>query len=68
MSARNLIRLRTTSHLRGQALIEYMLIASIVAIVMFVPDPLTENMAPADYFAKAVQVFFRSYSFLVSTF
>lgn len=50
----------------GQAMIEYMIVTSAVGIVLFVPNPLTGNMAPADYVARAVRTFFRAYSFLVS--
>jgi hypothetical protein len=53
---------------RGQSMVEYMLIVFVVALVMFVPTPLTNNMAPADYLAYAVRSFFRGYSFLISVF
>lgn len=53
---------------RGQAMVEYILIVGVVALVMFVPTPLTNNMAPADYLARAVRAFFRGYSFLISVF
>lgn len=49
-------------------MVEYMLIVFVVALVMFVPTPLTNNMAPADYLAYAVRSFFRGYSFLISVF
>lgn len=52
----------------GQGMVEYLLIVGIVTIVLFVPSPLTNNMAPADYIALAVRAFFRGYSFLVSVF
>lgn len=53
---------------RGQAMAEYLLIVSVVLLVMFVPTPLTNNLAPADLLARAVRSFFRGYSFLVSVF
>lgn len=53
---------------RGQAMVEYLLIVGMVALVLFVPTPLTNNMAPADFLARAVRAFFRGYSFLVSVF
>jgi Flp pilus assembly pilin Flp len=53
---------------QGQAMVEYILIVGIVALVMFVPSPLTQNMAPADLLARAVRTFFRGYSFLISVF
>lgn len=53
---------------RGQAMVEYMLIVSVVIVVMFVPTPWTNNMAPADLLARAVRSFFRNYSFLISVF
>jgi hypothetical protein len=52
----------------GQGMIEYLLIVSVVALVMFVPTPVTNNMAPADYLALAIRTFFRGYSFLISVF
>lgn len=52
----------------GQGMVEYLLIVGIATIVLFVPSPLTNNMAPADYIALAVRAFFRGYSFLVSIF
>lgn len=52
----------------GQGMIEYLLIVSVVALVMFVPTPVTNNMAPADYLALAIRSFFRGYSFLISVF
>lgn len=53
---------------RGQALVEYIVIVGAVALVLFVPNPLTNNMAPADFLARAVRTFFRGYSFLISVF
>jgi hypothetical protein len=52
----------------GQGMIEYLLIVSVLALVMFVPTPVTNNMAPADYLALAIRSFFRGYSFLISVF
>jgi hypothetical protein len=60
-------RKRHSSH-AGQGMIEYLLIVSVVALVMFVPTPVTNNMAPADYLALAIRTFFRGYSFLISVF
>lgn len=53
---------------RGQAMIEYLLLVGVVAIVLFTPSSLTNNIAPADFLARAVRSFFRGYSFLVSVF
>lgn len=53
---------------RGQAMTEYLLIVGVVLLVMFVPTQLTNNIAPADFLARAVRSFFRGYSFLVSVF
>jgi Flp pilus assembly pilin Flp len=57
---------RRTQH--GQAMTEYLLLVGIVAIVLFTPSPLTNNVAPADFLARAVRSFFRGYSFLISVF
>lgn len=56
------------SRQRGQAMAEYMLLVGVVALVLFVPSPLTNNMAPVDFLARAVRSFFRGYSFLISVF
>ncbi|WP_332848623.1 hypothetical protein [Massilia sp. S19_KUP03_FR1] len=54
------------SRRRGQAMVEYMIVTGVVAAALFVPTALTDNMALADYLARAVRSFFRSYSFLIS--
>lgn len=51
---------------RGQAMVEYLVVTAVVAAAMFVPSPLTDNMAAADYMARAVRSFFRAYSFVLS--
>lgn len=51
---------------RGQAMVEYLVVTAVVVAALFVPSPLTENMALADYLARAVRSFFRAYSFLLS--
>lgn len=51
---------------RGQGLVEYLIVLIFVALLLFTPNPLTENMALADYLARAVRSFFRGYSFLLS--
>lgn len=51
---------------RGQAMVEYLIVTAVVATALFVPTAMTDNMALADYLARAVQSFFRSYSFLLS--
>ena len=53
---------------RGQAMIEYLVIVGVVAVVLFTPSPITNNIAPADFLARAVRSFFRGYSFLISVF
>lgn len=53
---------------RGQAMVEYLLIVGVIVVVLFTPSPLTNNMAPADFLARAVRTFFRGYSFLISVF
>jgi hypothetical protein len=50
----------------GQAMVEYLIVTGVVAAALFVPTALTENMALADYLARAVRSFFRSYSLLLS--
>jgi hypothetical protein len=52
----------------GQAMIEYLLLVGVVAVVLFTPSPITNNIAPADFLARAVRYFFRGYSFLISVF
>jgi hypothetical protein len=52
----------------GQATLEYLLLVGVVAVVLFTPSPLTNNIAPADSLARAVRSFFRGYSFLISVF
>jgi len=47
-------------------MIEYLIVTMLVALLLFVPTPLTNNMALADYLAQAVRSFFRGYSFLLS--
>lgn len=51
---------------RGQGMIEYLIVTVMVALLLFIPTPLTQNMPLADYLARAVRSFFRSYSFLLS--
>ena len=53
---------------RGQAMIEYLIVTSAVAMVMFIPSPMTNNMSLADFLARAVRAFFRGYSFMVSVY
>lgn len=61
------LRLRCPGQVqRGQAMIEYLLVTAAVAIVMFIPTPVTNGMSLADFLARAVRAFFRGYSFMVS--
>ena len=53
-------------HERGQGMIEYLVATTLVALLLFLPNPLTDNMVLADYLARAVRSFFRGYSFLLS--
>lgn len=59
-------RSQSARRLRGQAMVEYLIVTAVVAAALFVPTPLTNNMALADFLARAVRSFFRSYSFLLS--
>ncbi len=52
----------------GQGMIEYLLVTAVVTLVMFIPNPLTNNTPPADFLARAVRSFFRGYSYLISVF
>jgi len=56
------------SRQQGQALVEYALIMTLVGVVLFVPQSLTNNMSVAEYIARAVAAFFKAYSVLVSVF
>ncbi len=51
---------------KGQAMVEYLIVTSAVGLVMFIPTSFTNNLAPADYLARAIQNFFRGFSFLMS--
>jgi len=53
---------------QGQAMVEYIVVAGVMALVLFVPHELTNNMAPADYLARSIVTFFRGFSFLISVF
>lgn len=61
-------RMTTTLQLRqqGQGMVEYLIVTATVAMVLFIPNPLTDNMPLADYLARAVRSYFRAYSFLLS--
>ena len=61
-----MFRHQSNAQRRGQAMVEYLIVTGVVAVALFVPTALTENMALADYLARAVRSFFRSYSFLLS--
>ncbi len=50
----------------GQAMVEYLIVTSLIAAAMFIPNALTDNMSVADYLARAVRAYFRGYSFLMS--
>jgi hypothetical protein len=58
--------MRRAARERGQGMIEYLVATILVALLLFSPNPLTDNMALADYLARAVRSFFRGYSFLLS--
>ncbi|MFC3457508.1 MULTISPECIES: hypothetical protein [Massilia] len=47
-------------------MIEYLLATVMVALLLFIPTPLTNNMSLAEYLARAVRSFFRGYSFVMS--
>ena len=51
---------------RGQAMVEYLVVTTVLAAALFIPTALTENMSLADYLARAVRSYFRAYSFLLS--
>jgi len=53
---------------RGHAIAEYIVVTGVMALVLFVPHELTNNMAPADYLARSIITFFRGFSFLISVF
>lgn len=66
MKKQHMPRKRWTRPSPGQAMVEYIVVTAVVAAALFVPTPLTQNMALADFLARAVSSFFRSYSFLLS--
>jgi hypothetical protein len=51
---------------RGQGMVEYLIVTILVALLLFTPNPLTDNVALADYLARAVRSYFRGYSYLLS--
>ncbi len=51
---------------RGQAMVEYLVVTAVMAAALFIPSGLTDNMSLADYMARAVRSFFRAYSFILS--
>ena len=51
---------------KGQAMVEYLVVTAVLAVAMFVPSALTDNMPAADYLARAVRSYFRAYSFILS--
>ncbi|MFZ6754777.1 hypothetical protein ACO0KY_15515 [Undibacterium sp. Dicai25W] len=53
---------------RGHAITEYIVVTGVMALVLFVPHELTNNMAPVDYLARSIATFFRGFSFLISVF
>lgn len=57
---------RALPAMTGQAMIEYLIVTSLVSMVLFIPSPITNNISPASYLARAVRSFFRAYSYLVS--
>jgi Flp pilus assembly pilin Flp len=50
---------------RGQAMVEYILIVSLVALALFAP--LGSNRPVGEVLALAIANFFRGFSFLVAT-
>jgi hypothetical protein len=58
------MRVHDSRHMRGQAMIEYVLITTAVAIVMFFP--FEGGVSPSEHLAFAFRNFFRGFSFLVS--
>lgn len=54
------------ARVQGQGMVEYLLVTILVALLLFIPSPLTDNLALADYLARAVRSYFRAYSFLLS--
>ena len=58
----------TTRAQCGQAMMEYLLLVVVLAAVLFIPSPITNNVSPAELLARAVRSYFRGYSFLISVF
>jgi hypothetical protein len=60
------IKTRLQPRQHGQGMIEYLIVTVMVTMMLFIPNPLTDNLPLADYMARAVRSYFRAYSFLLS--
>jgi hypothetical protein len=52
----------------GQVMIEYVLVTTVVALALLMPQALTNNMPVGEYLANVLRAFFRAYSLIVSLF
>ena len=52
----------------GQVMIEYVLVTTVVALALLMPQALSNNMPVGEYLANGLRAFFRAYSLIVSLF
>jgi len=61
-------RRKTGQGQSGQVMIEYVLVTTMVALALLMPQALSNNMSVGEYLANGLRAFFRAYSLIVSLF